>query len=1514
VPPLPLPPLRLLLIPSLWCGGRAALTHAAPTYFKEAEKRSDDAAHTACFLFCLFLVFSVRHRKPWPYRLHTHKHTRRRSEGRHRAPAMDGADAPILSYPEWRAEATRISELAQRIRSDERLRSLLAAVAAKTGVVVTQETASSPASFSSSFFSHMFSSSSSNHNNHHHAATSTARQTSMPWGATLAQLLALAELPPSKGPALPSAGGSADPHSSAVTSSSSLPPPTTTQKRFAQVIATVASSSSSDSHQHHRHTSHTEGGDGRAARLSLVTLSHAVLPMRPSSASSTLQKTSFVAERPHHVGGSGGGVSASTRESAPYSDKDDEGEDEGAFDRLFARLKQQATARHHSPPNKRPGTTSGAAATTPLSTTTPSATSSLAHAGLTAARAALDAADALLLRVRQQNAFSTAPSGRLCEAETLVLRATVCREAQQYTDVVLDVVQALLQRHEHAECSRRSHRKEAERPLVKERAGNALQSHHHPWSASVASPSAEALNWLLQCNISSSNSASSARLPHISALPPAPKPCGYSADRHGGRSPHPSRGRPATAASSAGDEWKDGSHGASLQMRPAPTGVSSTYPTNTVAAASLGGSTHASPTSTSTPASALSFYSAPHSPSTTGAAGSASSSPLSAAPASPEVAAYLLSHELVTTLQQWQQLVGRQRRALRCAEVHDYVAAGQLFLGAAAERMHLGTFPDAADIGKVNGVAIVDTPAADLAAHGFTHLLRACGLLLSDPLMEHEIAYPTSLLSEVSEALERTTTAPKKLGVSSMTAPSPAMEQDGMEWGSCGVVLPPPLLVSPHAARVWMLLAQLATFVERHHLQFPWDVAASATPVDVSSSASVSSPPPPPSPVVQRSAISSATTQALWELSTAALLFRPADALRVLQETLTQSSSPRHPTTPEISSSLHNLFHEYLHDFASSTTATPLSLSSAVPRSSSAPAYRVVAQPGTVSLCLLSLRRASAAAVRAGHHAEALRDVGVALLLLETTQSAGAADSAGCDTATTAEAVVLDFSKVCRWSEEATTPTTKPPTTTFERTSRRLPALRHFTARVHFVLMQVLLLLLTTPWMAGEAVAEMLKQGEVCCGPQVATPSENNRETGESTHPSFTAAKVVGESRCGGSSSGEGGTADFAGHPEAQSEASPSCKAEREDKETGVSMPVVAIAAALRQSLGVLHAMTHQLALVEREGWIVQDVAGGMPGEARTPGVDAAAKKWVPVMCLVPYVPLPAFRPSTAWRGGGGGDAATAEHPPPSCSNAVATSRTHDADASFTADLRGGTAAAGLPWQNGVGHVRRNCALLSSARYQQLKQRYQAVEDLPAPGDDGAGVGEQHTAASTESDASVAVDEEGKRRVDPTDSAVAAHGRGAFMSAVLEGNNTAVTEQEDDYLNADGHDDENDEASSPPDASSTSLHELTQLVQELLILVCLLTLPLRAPATNTTTRATPLSLPHISGALLHDNSGSEEGGYDKAYMQARLALNGFAGRLAACLRRLRARDRTLFTLLRRLQVELLFPAVCGPPL
>lgn len=1405
---------------------------------------------------------------------------------------MEDVTAPLLSYTTWRAEAARISELSQRIAKDDRLAPLLRAVISQRsalGSPASAGAAPSPAPTSSSFFSQFFSSSSS--------AAAAVAQPALPWCALLAQLLSLAELPAVNGAPTPSAGEvtSADRASGRVASaaasavSASLSPPILVHRRFVEIIAAIASSGDSGSHNNNKNSTNagayadreSSAGEGH----SLVSLSHAVLPMRVASKSSA--STTPTAGSPALKSSSSGGGGnphaslAATRQAqqpTPFYDVDRvdaDDDDDGGFDRMFAQLKQQAAERRQVRPRSRSATAPAASPASAVNFSPGAAEEvSVVDAGLTAARAALDAVELLLLRVRQQNQLGTSAVGRLTEAQTLVLRATVCREAQLYTAGITTVVQTLLEQHHQAQME------EANRTASG--GGDALRNAFMgevgqrqtpggkkgdsgggggggalPWAASVSASAAQ-LNCLLRYELLHGMSS---QLLDASSASPYPAPLRTHAFNERSLTSPPFMS--SSGSVPVGPHLKN-------ETTAATTGRS----------AVIGGTAFATVSPTS--ASSASFYRVPYTPSAAPHSQQPSLSP-SATSAAPPTSDYLLSAEVVTALRRWTQLVETQQRALRCEEVQDYVRAGYLFLGAAVERVQ---FSSSNNTGSSSSLpadskpffpprSINDAPSAELASHGVTHLLRACGLLLEDPFLEQEIPYPEALLREVEVLLAKT------------SASAAAGDAAGAEGSTTVVmVMPPPLRATPHASRVWMLLAQLALFLEHHCLSLPWDIAA--TPRDSVSA----SRPPAVAHTAAAGTTAASTIQLLWEVASAVLLFHPADALRAMHAAVAHTcgvpasapanatnpvgaSSPPGSTTtaPAVHTSLQELFRAYTQDPAPTLATTGLP-TAALPK----PSQGVVVQTGALPLCLLSLRRASAAAVQARHYAEALRDAEVALYLLRP-QPLLTADQAGeAAEDDTRVGSVVDYNRVACWpataalSSRATTSSHDAPPPFFTRTSSCLRAVAdNFDARLHFHLLRVFVLLLASPLTAGDAAAVLIRHGDVAWS---------------SLSPLPTRSGAVPQS-------------------------------------PAVSTPVRDVAATLRQTLYMLRSMAEQLRCVEQEGWLLSDCTySPVPPATATPAAVGAEKQLKPpaesgaAAYLVPYVPCAAYRLSTVLRRAAGAERQASpdlgEGGITSVKPNAAVGKAGEAAAVTPSDSAPMTSSEAAPLPRA-----RKCGITSSARYQLLKHKFEQQQQQ-----------QQQRRHTTEKGNEAALSEmsDGEPLTDnaaPPSSSVSTNTGKQQQPQQQRANpvgDAGEKGQQDPHAAAEDEAAEGAGSDAMDVVTSAAMEELHRLLCELLTHVYFLTLPLRAASTCTTvtsetalpvTRSTVVSAT-TSPTADYDHTFPSEGDYDKAYAQSRAALNTFAAGLDRCLRRLGARDRVFIVLLRRLQVELLFPAVCGP--
>lgn len=1257
---------------------------------------------------------------------------------------MSDAAQPLLSYSAWRAEAARISTIAQSVAADEHLASLLTAVMPAGGASALAATPAAP----TSFFSQLFASA---------AAPDAAR--GVPWCASLAHLLALAELPPAL---------TAETSSQESATTTAPHPLSSARRHLSRIIAAVAACSDNN-------TPHATAAAART-EPTLASSSHALMPTlttSPASSHDTTFHTTSLAERTTAEGSHGNNTAVVSRVSV-YDDRDD-AEDDGGFDRMFARLKQQAVERRQQQQQQqqksstRRTTDTGATPTTaaaPLppqlrrastdANTTSSggvAAPSITLAGQQAARAAMDAADALLLRARQQNQLSTTPSGRIVEAETVLLHAAVCEESIVYTDRILHAVRTLLEREGGYQVARReSEDGMRRRPSTLSASRDTTDTSQaeddscassHAWAAAVASSSPRRLTGLLRSSTAARMSGS------------------FAASSHGLDSSFDHRLRSSMSASSA-------AVGGPSRVA-SPVGAPATM---------LAASASASPAS----AASAHFYRA--SPTAT----------FAAAAARPR-----LPHELVALLAQWRQLTEAQQRSVRCAEVHDYVHAGRLFLGAAAERAQLGC--DATPTGKKEKAeGLVCGPAAELAAHGVTHLLRACGVLLADPLLEQDVVYPPSLLEEVTVAVA-----------------AAAKEDSALD---AAVVIPPPLIATPHAPRVWLLLSQLAGFVERHRLELPWDTPASQH--RGTSGLKSSSVTPLHTPIALPRGPTS-TIQMLWEVAAAALLCRTEDALRIINAAVTHttitsaaaatSTSPRQASHSFIS----------LHDLLAQSLERGKEVR---------PVVRPVVQPGTLPLCLHALRHASAAAVWSKHYAEALRNAELALLLLDDafTQWNTEGGGSGADDAATMnqKKKMIDYRKVARWS-------------TVTGAATCVPSLAWLEARVHFYLLRLLLLLLSAPLTAGDAVTRLLRQSELMRPLSTKRTATEGEEEGGGAAAKQDESDAVGEPMRSSSKSNSSSSDVHAQYvPPGHCVSEPSAVAE--------------VATVLQQTLDALQRIGDEIRVVESESGgmaVVLDDRDGRDGEGQ--------QQQRAVLACMP-LPRPAQRLSAALSTGD--EAVDAD--------GIATSSAGDAAHSSTVVL---SDEATLAFATTAAR-RVTCRLPSSSCYQRLKQKYQGTESQQKE--------VRSLFSTTPSD--VAQENIASPLQQPSPSVVACE--------------TSTPDGDDD-------------AQTTPAPLSHAMTQLHEVMRDVLVVVCLLTMPLRARSTNTITADTLLPASFCGGKVREESTG-EERGYDRQCTHARHALNEVEGRLERCLRRLGARDRILFTLLRRLRVELLFPAACGP--
>ncbi|CAJ1006469.1 hypothetical protein Q4I28_001784 [Leishmania naiffi] len=1281
--------------------------------------------------------------------------------------AASAPSAGLVTYAAWRSESERIVRLARSIAHDERLSEALAAFTGEplvaSDIGADSRFSGPPTPFSApsaqaamtaaapSFLQRML------YNPTWRTESPAASPvTPLPraQGARVGreneatsflQLLALAEMPSC---------------SNAVGWPSS-----STAKRhfFAEALEAVSISIANNSQS--RGAERSNGDNTTAQAPSLISYSHAILPRRETASAPTL-----AAAVPHRSFP----ASAGTWRSGVG-----DGDGEGDFDLHFARLKHQAMER-----SRTEDTASLASRSSPSPTTAPSLSVPSVTAGLEAARAALDAADALLLRLRHQYRLSTSPTGRLAEAQTLLLRATLCREAQLYTSTILHAV------------SRRFNNK-----------GGQGAPHHvpgpslHDPSASLlfASPSARfgatTQSWAALTAAESSEPLTSAIQKEIAHV--------VQPRQHSGR------------AGAVTHDKGTGNGATERRVSSSPLLVSS-VPGTTVE---------------------MTLSAISHSP------------------------------QFTEALARWRQVVEAQQRSLRMEEVHDYLAAAQLFLGAAVEGQQLGA-------GKCGGDTQEDAFCCEsplmLAAHGVTHVLCACGLLLSDTLLEKEVPYPATVVGEMAAAAAVTTDIAADKFCNNSTS-------DGTvcSFLSNQVVLPPLLArARPHATRAWMLLVQLATFLERNALPLPWDKNTIATGSATSALLAQDS--------SSTSSSSGSTTQPLWELSAAVLLHRPLDALQALHQVFERTSSST-PTSAKVPL-LRDLFSGYmspLHARPSSPPASGARVSSSSSSCSPCPAVaaapttwiaQVQAQPGTLPLCLLSLRCAIAAAVRAHHYAEALLNTEVGLHLLrehverlDPVRSDGheAEPKEKCtERSSTANAAVAnaggtDYRRLVRWPEAATATQAQPSRSASVSTTKTVAsAVTYLSDGVVLTMLRVLLLFLTSPVASGEAVAR-LQQGQ--CGK---VPWWKRATKGDHT----------GLSSPGASS------------PLSQQERS------GDDPLECAGDIVRCVGISLISALDTLDTLTTQLQLLERYVIAPKYSTARLCAASVTPAglsdtelhdhFDYPAGEEVR---LLPSFPDPEHRleyvMATALKAAKTGVTLRDTHQPLTSGTErgapIATASTTALDGEApTAHPPSQAAAASTSLQRSSRSV---CQLTSSAQYQRLKLAYRSR--TPAgPGADASSTVVRDAGVHSEA------------------SAEEPHGDGVEKCCSFG-------------------------------TQSAALAALAQVVQELWTMVGALTLPLRA-ASTCTTPPTEASLAAVSTALAAGEPWFEETiatdmatsalvrdsrqGCENSisYGEARLALSTVEPRMERCLQVLGGRDRTVLVLLRRLQTELLFPAVC----
>ncbi|KAG5509833.1 hypothetical protein JKF63_07478 [Porcisia hertigi] len=1004
---------------------------------------------------------------------------------------------------------------------------------------------------------------------------------------------------------------------------------------------------------------------------------------------------------------------------------------------------------------------SSSSCSTPSLTTASPPSAPGIKSGLDAARAALDVTDALLLRLRRQYRLSTSPSGRLAEAQTLLLRATVCREAQLYTHTILHAVNRRFK--SDAEKQKKSH------PLQEQR-------HCHP-SAPLPISSSTLVGrttpfW-------AALTAAKSRDPLIRAIRKELAHC-TQRQRHNGR---------------AGTTL-------SYDSRPRCAAPSPQSILGTTAGLTL-------PSTSATP-------------------------------------------QFMDALARWRHVVEAQQRSLRMEEVEDYCSAAQLFLAAAVEEQQLGGGSASRDTRQPDSLWC-ESPLM-LATHGVTQVLRACGLLLSDAPLEKEVPYPASLVEELtlaSLAVEagKTDTVEDKGGdcrKGDEAAGDPSVNQ---------LVLPSVLARgNPHTTRVWMRVVQLATLLERSALRLPWDTNDIAhDKADPTLLAGVSS-----------------TTQPLWEFSAAVLLHRPLDMVEVPHNIL--ESAPLSATTPVTPPSLRDLFRDHALPSASNVWAT----------------QEVQAKPGTLPLCLLSLRRAIAAAVRAHHYAEALLDVEVGLHLLRgqeaTLDPARSNERKAEPTADSANANKgkTNYERLVFWPEAASSAHAAHPGPTSVSTSKVISsALTYLSDSVSLIMMRVLLLFLTSPLASGEAAVQLQRRR---CG----ADSWWKRET-KASQTSLPTSSAAGNASDQHEESGDGDSRRCAGG----------------DVVRGVAVSLIS-------ALETLDTLTAQLQLLERHVieprcLATRSLSASRDAKCARSGVASAIPASEDVQ-LLPCIPSLEHR---------------LEHV------IVGTLRSAEADANLSEaqmsarhgiekSPQGVTAPASEHGEVALEEHAPSCAaevnvskqrcsptvckLTSSARYQQLKLAYRSRLSSRV--------------GNTESSATCTGLSAGAPStiVGDTDDF---HGDTAHVAEVRPVVKTEVHQNEE----------EEEEDGSRFGTQSSALVDLAQLVQELWVIVETLTLPLRTASTCTTPPTAPsvaaLSASLAAGKVRFEKSAAASTGEsapiseewsasesDISHRQARIALSTVEPRMQRCLRVLGARDRTVLSLLRRLQTELFTPTVC----
>ncbi|CBZ24624.1 hypothetical protein, unknown function [Leishmania mexicana MHOM/GT/2001/U1103] len=847
------------------------------------------------------------------------------------------------------------------------------------------------------------------------------------------------------------------------------------------------------------------------------------------------------------------------------------------------------------------------------------------------------------------------------------------------------------------------------------------------------------------------------------------------------------------------------------------------------------------------------------------------------------------SPQFTEALARWRQVIEAQQRSLRMEEVHDYLAASQLFLAAAVEEQQLGG-------GIQDPDALCCVSPLMLATHGVTHVLRACGLLLSDTLLDKEVPYPASVVEEMATAVVSAVTTDAiadELGSSCRSGravDSPLPNQLAL----------PPLLAraGPHATRVWMLLVQLASFLERNAVTLPWDTKDTPTGAAASTLLADDS---------MRNRGSS-TTQLLWELSAAVLLHRPFDALQALHDVLEHASSST--TAAAKVPSLRDLFSKYMsprraRPSSPLTSATRASPSSSVCSSSpatvaaaaaapSAPNVwitQVQAQAGTLPLCLLSLRRAIAAAVRARHYAEALMDVEVGLHLLREQaerldpvrrdeHKAEPAEEVSEQTRTADVAVTnaggTDYRRLVYWPKPATTTQTqRSGSASVSTTKAAASAVTYLSDGVVLTMLRVLLLFITSPMASGEAVARLQQRQ---CGKGSWWRREPRR-----SHATLSTS----------------GTS------------SPSTQQERADDDpldcAGDVVRCVAIS--LTSALDTLDTLTAQLQLLERHVIVPQCSTARSPAaSSKTRNAGCRAASATPARQPHAEVRLLRSFPGPAHR---------LEHVATNALNEAKTGVTlRDAHTPATNGVEKGApterAAATALGEGALTErpssyateaatslqrsSRTVCTLTSSARYQQLKHAYRSRSAF---------------------------------HVESTECSAMLTGPGADASSTVARdadelhNGAAHVADVHPEVKAEEHRGQEAEEGNRFGTQSAALVELAEVVRELWMMVGALTLPLRA-ASTCTTPPTAASVAAASTPLAAGESWFEESVTTAtaaspparesgiSYGDARLAFPTVEPRMERCLRVLGGRDRTVLVLLRRLQSELLFPAVCRP--